>query len=234
FRSDLVKPLVRQIAPYIEDTSLDPEADRASESVGVYVLEGSKPGAAAAAVWLSHTLIPLDTRGHGRLMRENIRSACELHALVEGYPGWCDAGGVRAVCLCPPGSNIVCYAFRPEGGCNLRGINELNRGLYARFSLGEGARVQDRSHFVSRTSLTARQYSIGTVGDFLDRLGVSRGEYEREGVFLLRSVLMNPWYAPAKARGRYFLSELVEALYREAAALVGRGVGGGAGAVAEG
>jgi hypothetical protein len=50
----------------------------------------------------------------------------------------------------------------------------------------------------------------------LDRLGVSRDEFAREGVFLLRSVLMNPWYAQAKTRGRYFVSELVEELYRVA------------------
>lgn len=222
FRSAAVKTLVRQVAPYLEDPTYDPEHDRTSENIGVYVLEGSKPGAAAAAVWLSHSLIPLDRDGHGRLMRENIRSACELHALLEGYPTWREGvpGGVRAVCLCPPGSNIVCFAFRPEGRADLASINRLNRALYESFSLGRGARVQEHPYFVSRTSLTPRQYAAATVGPFLRRLGVEVEEYEREGVFLLRSVLMNPWYAPAKAAGRSYLSELVEALYHAAESLV--------------
>jgi hypothetical protein len=46
---------------------------------------------------------------------------------------------------------------------------------------------------------------------------VDAADYERHGVFLLRSVLMNPWYAHAKRRGRYFLSELAGELYRAAA-----------------
>ena len=53
FRSNLVKPLMRQAAPYLEDAPVDLDSERRSEAVGLYVLEGSKPGASAAAVWLS-------------------------------------------------------------------------------------------------------------------------------------------------------------------------------------
>jgi glutamate/tyrosine decarboxylase-like PLP-dependent enzyme len=223
FRTDLVKPLMRQVAPYIEDATTDPEADRTSDSIGMYVLEGSKPGAAAAAVWLSHSLIPLNRDGHGRLMCANIRSACELHALLEQYPTMRGRRGVHAVCLCPPGSNIVCYAFRPDGDADLPTINRLNRAVYSAFSLGHGTRVQDHPHFVSRTSLTPAQYSLRTVDRFLDRLGVPHDQYGKEGVFLLRSVLMNPWYELAKRRGRFFLAELVESMYDVAQAQVDPG-----------
>ncbi|MBS1304280.1 pyridoxal-dependent decarboxylase [Loktanella sp. SALINAS62] len=37
-------------------------------SVGVYGIEGSKPGAVAAAVYLSHAVIPADKTGYGRLL----------------------------------------------------------------------------------------------------------------------------------------------------------------------
>lgn len=226
FKSDLVKPLVRQVAPYIDDAPADPRRDRASEGIGLYVLEGSKPGASAAAVWLSHTLIPLDTTGHGRLIRENIRNACELHALLEGYAALAGPPRprARAVCLCPPGSNIVCYAFRPaEGAARLADLNRLNRAIYERFSLPAGRRVYEQSFFVSSTSLRARQYSLDTVGGFLARLGVEPRDYAEHGVFLLRSVLMNPWYAYAKRRGRYYLSELAMELHRAAESLLDEG-----------
>lgn len=227
FKSDLVKPLLRQAAPYLGDGSVDPETDRTSESVGVYVLEGSKPGASAAAVWLSHSLIPLDTTGHGALMRENIRNACELHALLERYPALiapehARSLGVQAVCICPPGSNIVCFAFRPTAsGATLASVNELNRAVYARFSLAAGERVYAQSFFVSRTSLVPGQYALETVGPFLARLGVNPTEYAENGVFLLRSVLMNPWYASSKRRGRYYISELVAELYKVASSIAG-------------
>jgi glutamate/tyrosine decarboxylase-like PLP-dependent enzyme len=39
-------------------------------NMGIYGVEGSKPGAAAAAVWLAHKTIPLDQDGYGRLLAE--------------------------------------------------------------------------------------------------------------------------------------------------------------------
>jgi glutamate/tyrosine decarboxylase-like PLP-dependent enzyme len=218
FKSDLVKPVARQSAPYLEEAPADVRAERSSEGVGVYILEGSKPGAAAAAVWLSHTLIPLDTDGHGLLMRQTIRNACELHALLAEYPTHSPGCPVRAVAACPPGSNIVCYAFRPAaGGAPLARINRLNRRVYDRFNLRPGERVYNQSFFVSRTEFTSPRYSETTLAGFLGALGVDAADYRREGVFLLRSVLMNPWYTQAKERGRFFLSELVADLYRAAA-----------------
>ncbi|MBL9031491.1 MAG: hypothetical protein JNM80_07255 [Phycisphaerae bacterium] len=220
FRSNLVKPIARQDAPYIDAAPGDAQAERTSQSIGLYALEGSKPGAAAAAVWLSHSLIPLDATGHGLLVRETIRNACELHALLEAFPSLAPPRSVRAVSLCAPGSNIVCYAFRPAAGdASLAKINSLNQRLHERFTLKEGAggeRVYNQSFFVSRTTLAAGRYGVSTVAPFLGRLGVGHQDYEREGVFLLRSTLMNPWYEHAKRRGRHFLAELVEALYAAA------------------
>lgn len=216
FRSNLVKPIARQDAPYINEAAGDVQTERHTDAIGVYILEGSKPGAAAAAVWLSHTLVPLNTSGHGVLMQDTIRAACELHTLLEQFSTLAGASDVRAVPLCAPGSNIVCYAFRRQGRSTLASLNALNERIYSRFTRVAGERVYDQQFFVSRTRLSPGQYSGQTVGGMLDRLGVSRDEFAREGVFLLRSVLMNPWYAQAKTRGRYFVSELVEELYRVA------------------
>ncbi|MBV6504318.1 MAG: Aspartate 1-decarboxylase [Fimbriimonadales bacterium] len=216
FRSNLVKALARQDAPYIEEAASDPSAERSAEGIGVYILEGSKPGAAAASVWLSHKLIPLDGSAHGVLMRESVRNASELHTLLEQWPSLTSEESVRAVTLCTPGSNIVCYAFRATNrDMSLQEINALNRRLYQEFSMTPGADrpIQDQRFFVSRTVLSSAQYKVQTVKGFLDRLGVCEEEYEREGVFLLRSVLMNPWYGAAKARGQYYVSELVGDLF---------------------
>jgi len=218
FKTNLVKPIARQSAPYIEEAPGGVDVECGSEAIGVYILEGSKPGAAAAAVWLSHTLIPLDTSGHGKLVQQTVRNACELHALLENYPEWTGMEGVKAVCLCPPGSNIVCYAFRPVGAMTLDELNDFNRRIYEKFSGSESLnrRVYDQQFFVSRTTLSPRQYRIEGVAPFLGRLGVSPEEFEQQGVFLLRSVLMNPWYDAAKQKGKYYLSELVGKLFEEA------------------
>lgn len=39
-------------------------------NMGIYGLEGSKPGAAAAAVWLAHATVPLNQSGYGQILGE--------------------------------------------------------------------------------------------------------------------------------------------------------------------
>ncbi|KAK6499882.1 hypothetical protein TWF481_010239 [Arthrobotrys musiformis] len=49
-------------------------------SIGIYGVEGSKPGAAAAGVWLSHEVIGLNMDGYGTLLGEGIFTCARLHA----------------------------------------------------------------------------------------------------------------------------------------------------------
>lgn len=218
FKDARIKPLVKQVAPYLQDRGDAFAEEVASDQVGMFSLEGSKPGAAAAAVWLSHRCIPLDTSGHGVLMRETIRNACKLHSLLElDLSEHC-----RAIPLCPPGSNIVCYAFAPKAGAPLETINALNRTLYDRLSISEEGQknVYAQKFFVSRTTLEPGQYDAVTVSSFLARLGISTAEYEAHGVFLLRSVLMNPWYTASLEKDHDVLAELVDHLFCLADGLV--------------
>lgn len=145
-------------------------------------------------------------------MQETIRNASKLHALLAR--DWSSA--CQAITLCVPGSNIVCYALKPKGATTLAEINALNRSLYARLSIRESqdANVYAQKFFVSRTTLAPSQYRPDTVAPFLERLGVSADEYASEGVFLLRSVLMNPWYASSLEKGDDVLVRMVEHLHQ--------------------
>ncbi|GAW26287.1 putative L-tyrosine decarboxylase [Rosellinia necatrix] len=48
-------------------------------SMGVYGVEGSKPGAPAVATWLTHQSLGLDREGYGRLLGEAIFSCAKLY-----------------------------------------------------------------------------------------------------------------------------------------------------------
>ncbi|KXH51499.1 hypothetical protein CNYM01_07651 [Colletotrichum nymphaeae SA-01] len=48
-------------------------------SMGVYGVEGSKPGASAVATWLTHQSLGLDQEGYGRLLGEAIFSCTKLY-----------------------------------------------------------------------------------------------------------------------------------------------------------
>ncbi|KAF8658188.1 hypothetical protein AX16_002110 [Volvariella volvacea WC 439] len=63
YRDGRTRYLLTWSAPYLDGNSSD-------LSIGVYGVEGSKPGAAASAVYLAHQVIGLDDNGHGSLLRQ--------------------------------------------------------------------------------------------------------------------------------------------------------------------
>ena len=92
-RDGRARHLVATDPPYLAPTGAEePGVER---FLGRYILEGSKPGAAAAAVWLSHKALPLDERGYGYLIERTRRG-----------PGGCTAASRPRTCL-PSGS--YCY-----------------------------------------------------------------------------------------------------------------------------
>jgi glutamate/tyrosine decarboxylase-like PLP-dependent enzyme len=70
FRDRRVRGLVSVDAPYLFH-----QGDSDTAYIGRFILEGSKPGAAAASVWLAHKVLPLDATGYGRLIGEAARGA---------------------------------------------------------------------------------------------------------------------------------------------------------------
>jgi hypothetical protein len=73
YRNGAMRDLIAFTAPVVYHGGMDP-------TTGVYGIEGSKPGAAAAAVWLSHSVIRTDQSGYGRLLGRCIFNSKRLYA----------------------------------------------------------------------------------------------------------------------------------------------------------
>jgi glutamate/tyrosine decarboxylase-like PLP-dependent enzyme len=75
YRNSRMRDLISLSAPVVYHSALEP-------TVGIYGVEGSKPGAAAAAVYLAHKVIPANRDGYGRILRECLwvskRTYCRL------------------------------------------------------------------------------------------------------------------------------------------------------------
>ncbi len=63
--------LLSTSADYVFSESEDPDFLQ----VGQYILEGSKPGANAAAAYVAHSVLPLDNQNFGRIIRQTVRSS---------------------------------------------------------------------------------------------------------------------------------------------------------------
>ncbi|HSB52835.1 MAG TPA: pyridoxal-dependent decarboxylase [Gemmatimonadales bacterium] len=240
FRNGLVTEFITQRAQYLSD---EPDGIGAFDqqqppAFGPHILEGSKPGAAALACWLAHRTIPLTTDGHGKVVRTTLLSAQRFCRLLSAHQHLFarleQQRGAAGPCPTPftfmpvtePETNIVCFLARPmqwhQGSMRpacvpLADINQLNQQIYAAASV-PGARAHQTStvqpFFVSRTRFEEQQYQAASLGPLLGRLGVGVEEYQREGLFVLRSTVMNPWHEEAQRAGIDYLSEFLAFLHR--------------------
>lgn len=80
YRNGGMRELISFKAPVVYHGGVDP-------TVGVYGIEGSKPGAAAAAVYLSHRVIRTDKSGYGDLLARCIFNSKRFYAALVNLSG---------------------------------------------------------------------------------------------------------------------------------------------------
>ena len=235
FQKRFVTDLISQKAQYITDdpggiSEIENEPD--IKDIGPYILEGSKPGASAAACWLSHKTIPLNINGHGKIIRTSLLNTkkfaryISLHYrmfdTIEAEIGRSDKPAHRFTfeLLSEPDTNLVCFICLPENRGSLKEINDLNRRIYLRLTIKKDPRKRRgpyaQEYFVSRTILSAGQYSLESVRPTLSRFNFSEDDYRRHGIFVLRSTVMNPWHFLAEKQGKNYLFGFLMNLHRNA------------------
>ena len=227
YKNDLVRQFLTEEIPYLSDVhfeDVDSRHHRAPESVGPYILEGSKPGAAVAACWLSHRMIPPDRSGHGEILRASLLAARELYDRLVHWDVAARANGeslsfrLLPVTVQPPDTNIVCFFAEAVPSRGLPHTNALNRRIYESFTLGarsgDQARECSQPFFLSRTMFEPSSYSCAAVAALLERAQIDPAEYRQHGLFVLRAALMSPYHVMAAetGNGRSHIAEFLERL----------------------
>jgi len=234
FKNGIVTEHIKQEAQYISDEkggvkNIDTLIN--INAVGPYILEGSKPGAAASATWLAHKAIPLDTHGHGKIIRTTLLNTKKLCRYIDFHTHMFlhieehlfntkekPETPFTFQYLYPPDSNVICFIARPmkfkdkvldEVDYDLPKLNELNKKLYAALSISDSSTPYNQDFFVSRTTFKHTQYSFDSIFSLLDRLNIEEPEYKKHGLFVLRSTVMNPWHWDAQRAGIDYLLELI-------------------------
>jgi glutamate/tyrosine decarboxylase-like PLP-dependent enzyme len=204
FRDRRVRDLVAVEAPYIFHRG-------ASEwgYIGRFIFEGSKPGASAAGVWMSHKVLPLDASGYGRLVGETARGALMLHRrLAMG-----DWAPFRLVLLPTPDINIVCFAVGHPRLDTLEATNAFADRIYRAMSVSEEHPARALDYFVTKTVLRAPEYGRAAEPT-VEALGFGYQDYlDAGGVSVIRCTVMDPFLA--SRRGKVdFIGGFAEALRR--------------------
>jgi tyrosine decarboxylase len=203
-RDRRARALVALEPPYLAPASDDePDEER---FLGRWILEGSKPGAAAAAVWLTHRVIPLNVDGYGFLVARTTAAARRFHEALGGDR----LAPFRAVRLPCPDLSLVNWIVTHASCRSIGEINALNLAIYDALSPA----ADDPPYYVTRTRLTRPTYA--SVLDMLTgSLGIADAGESEDGLVVLRATIMNPFFGEGPPQPDH-LGGLVEAI-REAA-----------------
>ncbi len=195
---------ISQKAAYVFDAGDsidDSEYERRFRNLGQYILEGSKPGAAAAGVWLTHRVLPLTHDHFGRLCAETIGNTEYFFDHIDELRDTL-AGVARVVLPFEPDTNLICLAINPEGNTSLGAMNAFGRRIYDHLSVGEEVNIRDREFFGSRTLVQRSALSDEVAARLVGELGLDPANFvedpddsgdQADSIFLLRHTLMNPW-----------------------------------------
>ncbi|MFK0256758.1 pyridoxal phosphate-dependent decarboxylase family protein [Streptomyces sp. NPDC090445] len=244
FSNDRVRHFVTQDAPYITVSKHNallhnpprhleiPEGRPWSDghtrvaSLSPFTLEGSRPGSAASALRLSMQLMPLDSEGHGELIRSSVLAAQELWEWLRNWSRL-ESGDklfefIRYQ-LDPPDTNLVLFAVRPRGRHTIKSMNELTEEVYRRFSisgeLGERDYSYSQPFFLSHTTLDPKHYPYNGLRKFFNRYEFrnAKNDYTKDSSLVaLRASVMSPYIHALRTSGkqdvfREFIGELSSA-----------------------
>ena len=121
FRHEKLRQAILNTAPYTYHVKDKP-------NIGTFTLEGSRPGAAAAGVWLTQKMFPLHRSGIGLLLEQTLKTAQELHRLIQS--------SYSLVPVTYPDLDILCF-FRADHSAapKFSAINANTLKIYKKLSV---------------------------------------------------------------------------------------------------
>ena len=193
-------------------------------AIGPYIIEGSKPGASAVACWLSEKTIPFNLKNHGEILKATLLNSKRFLYFINklnkeniGFAFRIENRITRKPYKIIPvydniDTNLVCFFVLPmiwsdeksnnliekDKNLDLKKLNDFNEEIYKKFTIiNEGKNYifpHSIKFFLSRTRFTAEQYSYNSISKIFEDNLIKKEQYEKEGLFILRATLMNPWH----------------------------------------
>ena len=195
-------------------------------SLGQFIPEGSKSGAMAAAVYVTHKVLPLDHCHFGRLPQQTILAAEAFVLRARGFIA--DVADIAVVLQpFPADSNLVCLALNPIGNRSLQQMNAFVRRLHDELSSDPQHPLQLKEFFSSMTTLRPDAIGADQMLRVLSQLDIDPQTLDAncadsDRVVILRHTLMNP-YLIDHENGISYIDRYFEFLTRRVRALVAAG-----------
>lgn len=233
-REQRAMSLLAEDADYVFGADNGDDYFRRFRKLGRFILEGSKSGAAAAAVYVTHRVLPLDHGHFGRLVAETIHSA---ESFVDAAKKFSETmtGRVRVCIPFAPDSNLVCLALNPAGNRDVAVTNAFIHRLYEQLRCDPNSAMQTHEFFGSITTLRPEALGEDDMARVLGELGLdpatlSPDDDNADRLFILRHTLMNPFLDDRENGISYidryfdFLARRIDGLLSDRPAVTARAV----------
>lgn len=221
-RDQRAMALLAEEADYVFDGDAAPGYMARYRRLGQFIPEGSKSGAAAAAVHVMHRVLPLDHANFGRLPRQTVLAAEAFAARARAFAAEV-ADVVHACVPFPPDSNLVCLALNPAGNRDPASASAFVRRLHDELRCDGQRPLQVKEFFGSITTLRSEAVGNDELARIAATLGLDAAGFGEERLVILRHTLMNPYLLDAENGISYidryfeFLAGRVRALSAPAA-----------------
>jgi glutamate/tyrosine decarboxylase-like PLP-dependent enzyme len=252
FRNDRVRHFIMQRAPYITSSKhnalrhnppqhikniddIDDIGDK-DYNVGIdafapFILEGSKPGAAASALWFSSKMIPLNRKNHGLIIKESIIAARELYEWISTWENiYKDKNKSEELAYqfktfgLIPDTNVFVFALKSKLNNTIKGMNVLTNEVYQKFSIsveqGSKKHSYSQSFFLSKTEMDEEHYKFEVFKEWFKKdCGIdmknAESEYKNNGLTVLRATIMSPYIAAIRRNtNQNLIKDLVWELHK--------------------
>ena len=163
--------------------------------LGQFIPEGSRSGATAAAVYVTHKVLPLDHAHFGLMPRQTVLAAEAFQVRARRFAVQM-APGLQVSVPFAPDSNLVCLALNPRGNRDLATANAFVRRLYGDLRCDPRQPLQMRSFFASITTLQRSMAGEAEMQRVLGELDIdpaTMDEGDADRLVILRHTLMNPY-----------------------------------------
>jgi len=186
--------LLTEAADYVFHGEAAPDYMTRYRSLGQIIPEGSKSGAAVAAAYVTHRVLPLDHAHFGLLSAQTIRAAEHFRARAQRFARE-NAGIVHALMPFDPDTNLACLALNPAGNPSVAVANAFVRRLHDELRTDPRHPVQDKQFFASSTTLKPEALGEEGVQRIFATLGLDPATLDEDNdkLVLLRHTLMNPY-----------------------------------------
>ncbi len=230
-----VLDFIHQKAAYVFDVKSNPFKKPVKQKLlglGQYIIEGSKPGSAAAAAYVAHRVIPLHHKGFGKVLIQTMK-ACEYFYNKIGEVREKLKGLITITVPFPPDTNLICYTLNPKGNRNLAIMNHFSRKVFSHLKINPEQPLQSHHFFASFTSLDKHMLGPEQANRILGELKidpetfcehVTERTHQSDHIFVIRNTLMNPWLM-YEENGSNYIDRYFEFFENRVIEELGRAVG---------